>query len=145
MISIKGTVRFGETDMMGLIYHPNLLCYLEMGRIAYLQAFGITLEELLAAGIAFPLRDCQVSFRKPLTYGDGYEVRTRLADFNRAKMEFTYKVIRTKDGETAAQGSTVNVFTDGKGRILRLPQLWCDKLFAALRQEREEGGHERIE
>lgn len=140
MLSLRGAVRFGETDMMGLIYHPNLLCYLELGRIAYLQAQGITLEELLAAGITFPLRDCQVTFKAPLTYGDEYEVRTTLLDFNRAKMVFGYQVLRLKDGRLAAEGRTTNVFTDGQGRVLRLPSPWCDKLFAALAGEKE-GGH----
>lgn len=135
MISLRDTVRFGETDMMGIVYHPNYLHWFEMGRVAYLKACGITLGELMAAGVVFPLTECEARYKNSCTYGDAYEVQTTLSALSRAKMEFTYKVVRLRDGALAAEGRTRNVFTAKDGRVLRLPAKWYDRLLAAYENE----------
>ena len=55
MISIEDRVRFEETDLMGVVYHANYLHWFEMGRIAYLRAAGIDLNDLMQAGVMFPI------------------------------------------------------------------------------------------
>ena len=39
------TVRYGETDMMGVVYHANYLLYLEDARIDFLEAVGFSYNE----------------------------------------------------------------------------------------------------
>ena len=34
------TIRYGETDMMGVVYHANYLLYFEDARTAFLEAIG---------------------------------------------------------------------------------------------------------
>ena len=36
-------VRFGETDLQGVVYYANYLVFAEVGRMAYLRALGIAL------------------------------------------------------------------------------------------------------
>ena len=51
-----------------------------------------------------------------------------MSAFNKAKMEFQYKVIRLRDGAVAVEGHTRNVFTDKNGHIVRLDPIWFEKI-----------------
>ena len=138
MIKIRDTVRFVETDMMGVVHHANYLRWFEMGRVAYLRACGVTLGELMEAGIVFPITDVQVKYKNSCTFDDEFEVRTTMSGFNKAKMEFTYQVIRLRDGAVAVEGYTRNVFTDLEGHIIRLDNRWYDKVKKVYDLEKEE-------
>ena len=37
-------VRFGETDLQGVVYYANYLVFAEVGRVAYLRELGIVYE-----------------------------------------------------------------------------------------------------
>lgn len=128
MITIRDKVRFVETDMMGVVHHANYLRWFEMGRVAYLRACGISLGELMAADIIFPITEVQVKYKNSCTFDDDFEVQTTMSAFNKAKMDFSYKVIRLRDGAVAVEGHTRNVFTDKEGHIVRLESQWFDKI-----------------
>ncbi|MGM9561918.1 MAG: acyl-CoA thioesterase [Phascolarctobacterium sp.] len=128
MITIRDRVRFVETDMMGVVHHANYLRWFEMGRVAYLRACGITLGELMDAGVIFPITEVKVQYKNSCTFDDDFEVQVRMTGFNKAKMEFDYKIIRLRDGAVAVEGHTRNVFTDKEGRIIRLEPQWFDKI-----------------
>lgn len=128
MISIRDKVRFVETDMMGVVHHANYLRWFEMGRVAYLRACGISLGDLMAADIIFPITEVQVKYKNSCTFDDDFEVQTTMSAFNKAKMDFTYRVIRLRDGAVAVEGHTRNVFTDREGHIVRLEPQWFDKI-----------------
>lgn len=128
MITIRDKVRFVETDMMGVVHHANYLRWFEMGRVAYLRACGISLGELMAADIIFPITEVQVKYKNSCTFDDEFEVQTTMSAFNKAKMDFAYKVIRLRDGAVAVEGYTRNVFTDKEGHIVRLEPRWFDKI-----------------
>ena len=38
-------VRYGETDQMGVVYHGNYAQYLEIGRLEWLDAIGVSYRE----------------------------------------------------------------------------------------------------
>ena len=128
MITIRDKVRFVETDMMGVVHHANYLRWFEMGRVAYLRACGITLGELMDAGVIFPITEVKATYKNSCTFDDDFEVQVRMSAFNKAKMEFDYKIIRLRDGAVAVEGHTRNVFTDKEGRIIRLEPRGFDKI-----------------
>ena len=128
MITIRDKVRFVETDMMGVVHHANYLRWLEMGRVAYLRACGITLGELMDAGVIFPITEVKAQYKNSCTFDDDFEVQVKMTAFNKAKMEFNYKIIRLRDGAVSVEGHTRNVFTDKEGRIIRLEPRWFDKI-----------------
>lgn len=135
MIAIRDRVRFVETDMMGVVHHANYLRWFEMGRVAYLRAAGVTLGELLAAGVLFPLTEAEAKFQNPLAFDDEFEVQASMTACTRAKMDFAYRVLRLRDGKVAVTGRTRNVFTDARGKIIRLQPLFFDKMRKSFEQE----------
>ena len=74
------TVRYGETDMMGVVYHANYLLYFEDARVDFLNALGFSYNERLeAAGYMSPIYDLEVHYTAPLRYGEAGFVRTSVA------------------------------------------------------------------
>ena len=140
MIAVRDRVRFVETDLMGVVHHSNYLRWFEMARVEYLRAASVLLPDLIAAGILFPITDVQCKYRQSAYFDETIRIEAKLVDFSRAKLCFSYRVLRDSDNILLAEGTTQNVFSDNKGRIIRLPQLYFDRI-DALRQA-ENGGVE---
>ena len=62
MITIRDKVRFVETDMMGVVHHANYLRWFEMGRVAYQRVCGLSLGELSADWVIFPLNEVRANY-----------------------------------------------------------------------------------
>lgn len=133
MVTIREKVRFVETDMMGVVHHSNYFRWFEMGRVEYLRQAGIYLLDLMAEDILFPITAVDCRYKASARFDDYLLIHTRLKELSRAKMIFAYDVVRENDRKLLAAGNTQNVFTDGKGKIIRLPGKHYDglaKLFA---------------
>ena len=63
MICIRDRVRFVETDTMGVVHHSKYLHWFEMGRAALLRAAGLSLNDLMDAGILFPIAEVDVKYK----------------------------------------------------------------------------------
>ena len=73
-------VRYGETDMMGVVYHANYLLYFEDARIDFLDALGFSYAERIeGAGYMSPIHDIEIHYKAPLRYGEAGVVRTSIA------------------------------------------------------------------
>ena len=64
MLEWTHRVLFQETDGMRVVYHGNYLNWLEAARVEYLRTAGITLNDLMAAGIVFPIVICGIWRRR---------------------------------------------------------------------------------
>ncbi len=135
---VKDRVRFVETDLMGVVHHSNYFRWFEMARVEYLRLANVLLPELISAGIVFPIMDVQCKYRQSAYFDDQIRIEAELVEFSRVKLCFAYKVWRDSDGTLLAEGKTRNAFTDIKGRIIRLPQLYFDRIEAV--RQAENGG-----
>jgi len=93
------------------------------------------LLELMEAGIVFPITDVGCQYKASAKFDDYISIETTLIELSRAKMVFSYRVIREADGKLLAEGRTQNVFTDNQGRIIRLEPQVLEKLDRMYRQE----------
>ena len=128
MIYIRDRVRFVETDTMGVVHHSKYLHWFEMGRAALLRAAGLSLNDLMDAGILFPIAEVDVKYKNSCKYDDEYEVQTTCTAITRIKLEFEQKVIRLRDGAVAAEGKVRNVFTDKDGKPTRIDVAWLERM-----------------
>ena len=123
---------------MGVVHHSNYLRWFEMGRVEYLRSARVFLPELIAAGIVFPITDVQCHYKQSAYFDEQIRIEAELVNFSKVKMCFEYKIRRDSDDALLAEGSTQNVFTDMKGRIIRLPQHYYDRIEAV--RQAENGG-----
>jgi len=115
-------VRFGETDLQGVVYYANYLLYAEVGRVAYLRELGIIYErDLLAQGLDFTIGEARVRYHAPLRFDDEYDIRVRVGEIRHSSWAFDYAIDRA-DGQHCADASTIQVMIErAGGRVTRIP------------------------
>ncbi|MPM95172.1 putative esterase [bioreactor metagenome] len=115
---------------MGVAHHSNYFRWFEMGRVEFLRQAGISLNELIAGGILFPITNVDCKYRASAKFDDQILIETQPAELTAVKMIFNYKIMREADGLLLATGQTQNVFTNMQGKIIKLPTDYVNKLKA---------------
>ena len=123
--------RYAETDQMGVVYYGNYPQYLELGRVEWLRAIGLTYKEMEAEGIMMPVVSLQIQYKKPALYDELITIRTKLKDLPSTKIEFDYEIMNEK-GELLSTANTILVFVDAKTfRPIRCPEKVLDLIRGA--------------
>ena len=124
--------RYGETDQMGIVYHPNYYIYFEMGRTEFLrEAAGMSYKEMEEVGVMLPLIETQCKYRIPAKYDDELLVKTSVKEMTVARIAFSYQLFRTIDGALLAEGETVHAFTNKSGKPINMKK-HSSELFSKL-------------
>lgn len=127
---LKLTVRYAETDMMGIVHHSRYFPWFEAARTEFIKQTGISYSQMEKDGVLLPLSEAGSKYIKGLLYEDIAIVTTRLDSLTVARCRFEYEVYReTENGrELCAKGFTVHGFTDSEFKPLNLkkknPDLW---------------------
>lgn len=122
------TVRYAETDMMGIVYHGNYLPWFEVGRTTLLKECGLPYRELEAQGYLLPVVELGVKFAKPALYDDTVTIITRLHERPLLRIRLDYEVRRGDD--LLVIGFTVHGFINKAGEPARPPALFTEKMRA---------------
>jgi acyl-CoA thioester hydrolase len=120
------TVRYAETDMMGVVYHANYLPWFEIGRTTLLKEIGISYRDLETDGFRLPVLEVSARYLRPARYDDALEVITVLKERPLVRIRLEYEVRR--GDELLATGTTVHAFVDLQGGIVR-PPAWVTQRF----------------
>lgn len=87
-------VRYGETDMMGVVYHANYLLYFEDARTDFLEKVGFPYKNIEDAGYMCPIYHVDIQYGEPLRYGDAAFVLTRVVKNAPTKTTYRQEVFR---------------------------------------------------
>jgi acyl-CoA thioester hydrolase len=121
-------VRYGETDQMGVVYHGNYAQYLEIGRIEWLSALGISYKEMEKQGIILPVVVLNITYCKPAFYDDVLTIKTTLVKLPKVSVEFEYEILNA-NGEVLTTAYSKLVFVSIETRQpTRCPQYFLDQL-----------------
>ncbi len=124
----KITVRYGETDQMGVVYHANYAIYFEVGRTEWLREFGLSYSGMEAKGVMLPVISLTINYKSSARYDDVLKVKTTLKRRPTASIEFNYE-LRNESDVLLATGNTILAFIDMKrNRPTRCPKYLLDKL-----------------
>lgn len=126
MVKVTERVRFVETDMMGVVHHANYFRWFEIGRVEYLRQAGLNLLEIMEAGYLFPVSDVRCNYKNPARFPDDITIYAEMRELTRAKMIFSYKIMR--EDTFIAEGFSANIFTNLEGKVARLPKDIYNKL-----------------
>lgn len=111
-------VRFSEVDSMGVVWHGNYVRYLEDGREAFGNLYGINYMDFYHTGVLIPLVKISVDYKKPLVYGDTAIVETRFVNCEAAKLLYDYTIYRNNTHEVFATGSSTQVFLTAERELM---------------------------
>lgn len=117
--SVQVTVRYAETDMMGVVYHGNYLPWFEVGRTTLLKEMGLPYRVLEEQGFRLPVLEVQVKYFRPAVYDDTVTIVTTLNDKPLLRIRLEYEVKR--GDELLATGYTIHAFIDRDGKPVRPP------------------------
>lgn len=127
------SVRYAETDQMGVVYHANYLIYMDEGRTRFLEERALPYHELERQGWGLAVRKAELRYRAPARFGDRVRVRTRIARIRGASVVFTYELDRVGDDTRLVEGTTELACIDLRGPERRPAELPA-KVRAALEQ-----------
>jgi len=118
------TVRYAETDQMGVVYHSHYLVWMEVGRTDLCKALGIPYMEMEADGVLLAVAEANCRYLKAAKYGDDIQVITTVADANRRFIEFHYTMMC--GDRKLAKGHTKHIFLNKEFRPTRLPDRYAE-------------------
>jgi acyl-CoA thioester hydrolase len=125
------TVRYAETDMMGIVYHGNYLPWFEVGRTTLLKECGLPYKALETQGYRLPVIELGLKFSKPAVYDDIVTIITRLKERPLLRIHLDYEVRR--GDELLVTGFTTHAFVNPAGAPVRPPAYFAEKMRAAFK------------
>lgn len=108
------TVRYAETDCMGVVHHAVYPVWYEIARTDYIKSAGMSYADMERAGVMLPVTGISCRYRLPAKYDDLLVITAKITRLTPARIEFSYTV--TKKGESAvlAEGTSSHGFVDAK-------------------------------
>jgi acyl-CoA thioester hydrolase len=114
------SVRYAETDQMGIAYYGVYPVWFEVGRTALMARRGYPYHELEAQGILLPVSETYYRLIAPARYGEEILVDTSVARLESRRVTFDYRVRRGE--KTLAEGWTRLVCVGRDFRPRRFPE-----------------------
>lgn len=120
------TVRYAETDMMGIVYHANYLPWFEVARTQLLREQGFPYRQLEADGYRIPVLEVSAKYRRPAVYDDTLTIVATIREKPLLRIRIDYEVFRGE--ELLATGRSEHAFCDLNGRPTRPPPAFAARM-----------------
>jgi acyl-CoA thioester hydrolase len=120
--TVDFSVRYAETDQMGIAYHANYLVWCDMARTAYLRERGRSYRDLEAQGLLLAVVGAEVRYRTPARFEDPLQIRCWVREVTRRGVEFGYAIAHANGGALVATARTTLMALDRTHALTRLPE-----------------------
>ena len=98
-----------QIDFANHVSNIVYIQWMEMGRTKLLEAVGLPIEQLTAAGIAPVLARTEIAYKEPLYLGDRVRVEVWVLELRRASAEIGFRFYKD-DNVLAASGTQKGLF-----------------------------------
>jgi len=123
-------VRYAETDAMGIAHHSAYVPWLEVGRVEWLRALGVSYAQLERDGYALPVIEVRLRYVRPARFDDALIVRAALASIRSREAQFVYEVLSDEERPFQLANGMTRHMCLLRGNVARLP----DALLEAVRR-----------
>lgn len=121
-------VRFNEVDLQGVVHHTQIVTYLEIARVEFWRALGISYKTMRDEGYEFIINEINVEYKRSLKFDEVIEVAVGVKSIARASFKLEYE-IRKENGEIAIKAETGLLCSRvGTGKPAPLPKKYLDQL-----------------
>ena len=129
-IEISVTVRYAETDQMGVAHHAVYPIWYELARTEYIKKFGLTYSQMEEMGIITPLVDLHCRYGGSARYEDELLVSARITALTPARVVFGFSIRRRGEEHPFHTGSSTLAWVDKAtfrpvNMKKRFPDLYC--------------------
>ena len=119
--STEVRVRFAETDAQGIAHHASFVVYLEVARVAYLEAHAGGYQAIRDRGVEALTTEVSLKYHRAAYFDERLTVWARCGDLRGARFRYEYRIER--DGELVAEGHTSHATVDRETyRPVRVPE-----------------------
>jgi acyl-CoA thioester hydrolase len=123
------TVRYAETDMMGIVHHSRYYPWFEVARTEFIKKSGISYTEMENMGVMLPLTETGAKYLYGLKYEDEVLITCKLTKLSVARCEFNYEVYKLPEMKLMSTGKTGHGFVNREFAPINLkkthPDLWA--------------------
>lgn len=128
-------VYFEDTDLTGMVYHPNYLKWFERARTELLRVVGVEQHDTHeSGGGAYAVAELSIRYFAPARLDDEIVIESRPVEIRAASCRLAQRAVR---GETVLAEARLRVgFVGPDGRPRRQPEAWR-AAFAALMESQE--------
>jgi acyl-CoA thioester hydrolase len=124
------TVRYAETDQMGIVHHANYFVWFELGRVTWCRARGFIYRDFEKEEDRFMMvGEVSCRYKAAARFEDDLLIRTAVASVTDKVIRFQYEVRDKNTGRLLATGESAHVVTDGEFRPARLPMRYRKYFF----------------
>lgn len=110
-------VRFSEVDSLKIVWHGHYVQYLEEGRQAFGEKYGLGYMDVYRRGFSIPIVKLNIDYKNSLKFEDHATVETKFVNTEAAKIIFHYKIRDKSTGKLIATAETIQVFVDNDGQL----------------------------
>ncbi len=127
-------VEFYDVDSMKVVWHGNYVKYMEKGRCALLDKIGFGYLEMEKEGVAFPVVDVKLKYKKSLRFGDKVRVVSSLTEYENC-IKISYEIYNAKTGELCTKGESTQMAVEISSMETKFvcPKVFVDKVEALLK------------
>lgn len=104
------TVRYAETDQMGIVHHSVYPIWYELARTEAIKKIGITYSSLEKNGIMTPLVELNCKYIFPAKYEDILTIKVEISKLTPARIVFYYQVFKKGEENPINTGNTVHAW-----------------------------------
>ncbi len=117
-------VRYGDLDPQGHVNNAKYLTYLEQARVTYFQRLGLWRgRSFMDIGVI--LADAQITFRKPIVFGDLIRVGVRITRLGNKSISVEQQIEGSENREIFASAMLVLVAFDYHQQTsIQIPDDW---------------------
>lgn len=100
---------FADTDMAGIVHFARFFVFMETAEHRFREALGQPVVSRVGeeGEIIWPRVSATCDYRRPVRFGDEFEIRTRVVAMGRSALTFACTFLR--DEEVVAEGRLVSV------------------------------------
>lgn len=129
------TVRYAETDCMGVVHHAVYPIWFEIARTDYIKNAALSYSEMEKQGVMLPVTGISCKYRLPVKYDDQLEITAYITRISPARIEFYYTCRHKGGNEILTEGTSSHAFVDAKTfRPLNLKKV-MPELYAKMEEE----------
>lgn len=117
-------VRYGETDMMGIVHHASYLVWFEEGRSAFIREQGGSYADIEASGYYLAAGELTAKYIKAAVYDQRVTVHCWIDSYRSRTVTFACEIVSTDNEEPLFRASIKLICLNDDGQITRIPDVW---------------------
>ncbi len=127
--TVEAKAQFFDVDPMSVVWHGNYPKFLELGRVAVLNAIDYGYAAMVASGYSWPIVDMGIKYVQPVRLHQLIEIETGLVEWeNRLKLAFEIRDKATSKRLTRAYSVQVAIDMASEEMQWETPPILREKL-----------------